>query len=443
MILQTENQVMSIKNKLMPHISKMITSERASNLKYTAKSTKRKFLRKQPTVVYFHQVDDPYSHLLVQTLSGLIKNFDVKLICHVVPSPLTSVVPRSDELKSYSLLDCKELVRYYELKFPQNADFPHLESLQVANRILCSSENTEDFLKTAFEVGNILWLNDRTSLGKLKKSRRLLTDHKVNRLMEQNQKIRHRKGHYLGGMLYFEGEWYWGIDRLSLLCERLKIQNLQKKISNLPLLKLKPNDQFPSFELEESDRKIDFYFSFRSPYSYLAINRMFDISRKYNVPLNVKPILPMVMRGLGIPQNKKMYIVYDAARISKKLGEPFGKIADPLGKGIGKCLAIFEYAKKKGQEEEYLKNVTRGIWSEGIDVSRNSELSKLIKRLNLDWDTAKEYLKADDWKKWAEQNREGLFKLGLWGVPSFSIGNFHAWGQDRIWMLEEKLKQIC
>ena len=52
-------------------------------------------------------------------------------------------------------------------------------------------------------------------------------------------------------------------------------------------------------------------------------------------------------------------------------------------------------------------------------------------------------LKDDSWRKVAEANREELFALGLWGVPSFRVNqNRPHWGQDRLWAIEQELQQV-
>jgi 2-hydroxychromene-2-carboxylate isomerase len=43
------------------------------------------------------------------------------------------------------------------------------------------------------------------------------------------------------------------------------------------------------------------------------------------------------------------------------------------------------------------------------------------------------------WRGTAERNREELFSLGLWGVPSFRVGDLAVWGQDRLWAVQEAL----
>ena len=49
-------------------------------------------------------------------------------------------------------------------------------------------------------------------------------------------------------------------------------------------------------------------------------------------------------------------------------------------------------------------------------------------------------LKHEGWRDTAERNREALFGLGLWGVPSFAVGDTAVWGQDRLWLIEQALR---
>ena len=44
----------------------------------------------------------------------------------------------------------------------------------------------------------------------------------------------------------------------------------------------------------------------------------------HRIPLVLRPIAPMVARGLPVPQVKRLYIVRDAKRCADRLGIPFG-----------------------------------------------------------------------------------------------------------------------
>ena len=61
---------------------------------------------------------------------------------------------------------------------------------------------------------------------------------------------------------------------------------------------------------------------------------------------------------------------------------------------------------------------------------------------------ARERLDRDDgWRGELEANREALFALGLWGVPSYCLRDpsgaalFSTWGQDRLWLVEAQIRR--
>jgi hypothetical protein len=49
---------------------------------------------------------------------------------------------------------------------------------------------------------------------------------------------------------------------------------------------------------------VDLFFSFRSPYSYLALPRVLKLVADYDLDLNLRPVYPLAVRrgfGLGYP----------------------------------------------------------------------------------------------------------------------------------------------
>ncbi|MDA0705161.1 MAG: hypothetical protein O2805_00695 [Proteobacteria bacterium] len=93
--------------------------------------------------------------------------------------------------------------------------------------------------------------------------------------------------------------------------------------------------------------ELEFFFSFRSPYSYLALQRAFRIADAFGLAIRVRPVLPMVMRGLPVPKSKLRYIASDAVREAERLKIPFGRFADPMGAGVERCLAVYAYSRKE------------------------------------------------------------------------------------------------
>ena len=55
---------------------------------------------------------------------------------------------------------------------------------------------------------------------------------------------------------------------------------------------------------------------------------------------------------------------------------------------------------------------------------------------------ARDQLETDRWRAEAEANRAEMMALGVWGVPSFRVGDVITWGQDRMWLIEDELKRL-
>ena len=188
---------------------------------------------------------------------------------------------------------------------------------------------------------------------------------------------------------------------------------------------------------------IEYFHSFRSPYSYLGLRRTFEIADAFGVEVKVRPVLPMVMRGMKVPKSKLMYIVRDTFREAIRRNIKFGKIADPVGEGAERCLAVFTYAESEHRARDFLLNAGVAIWSEAIDVATDKGMRRVTGRSGLFWPGVTAAMKNEEWREPIEANRESMMESGSWGVPTVRMGDFLAWGQDRDWMLVRHLEELC
>jgi len=146
-----------------------------------------------------------------------------------------------------------------------------------------------------------------------------------------------------------------------------------------------------------------------------------------------------VMRGLPVPREKRSYISLDAAREAHARGIPFGRVNDPVGRPTERGLALIPLAEREGKGQAYLLSFMRGVWAEGIDAGSERGLRTIAERAGLSWDAASAALRDEGWRAVAEANRAEMFGLGLWGVPSFRVGDLAVWGQDRLWAVQDAL----
>ena len=367
-------------------VSSIITSRALRNLRRGWNGLGRT-LGGQAVVHYFHQPDDPYSQLAAQLLPALHDTYKVSITSHIVSPPDKAAAPEYERLINLAKRDAALLGRAYGLKAPAPDATP----------------------KDAINDGDAL---------------------------------RKKLGHYLSGMFYFEGEWYWGVDRLHFLEERLRDARLVK---NKDAKLIAPAKEVTLSGAADSAKgaTLDFFLSFRSPYTYLAAARVRKLAEHYGATLRLRFVLPMVMRGLPVPGTKRLYITLDTKREAERLGLPFGTVVDPVGKPTERGLAVLHHAIQAGKGSAFAESFLSGVFAEGIDAGSDAGLAKLAERAGLDSTLVATALKDESWRKIAEANREELFALGLWGVPSFRVNQNNAhWGQDRLWAIEQELQQV-
>ena len=149
----------------------------------------------------------------------------------------------------------------------------------------------------------------------------------------------------------------------------------------------------------------------------------------------------MMMRGMNVPQTKKMYIFHDTKREAKKHGIDYGFVADPLGKAVKNCYALFALAKSQGKEISYLLEFARAVNSQGLLADNENGMQVIVQRSGLNWHEAKRELNnpVQPWRQEVEDNMNELNNLGLWGVPCFHYQDTVTWGQDRLWVIEQAI----
>jgi 2-hydroxychromene-2-carboxylate isomerase len=165
------------------------------------------------------------------------------------------------------------------------------------------------------------------------------------------------------------------------------------------------------------------------------------LGRAAGVPVRLRWVLPMVMRGLPVPKAKRAYIAADAAREAHLRGVPFGRVLDPVGRPTERALALFPLAERGGRGEAYLLSAMQAIWAEGLDPGSDRDLRRIAARAGLDWNDCQAALADDGWRAVAEANRAELFAHGLWGVPSLVANGTAVWGQDRLWAIRDALRR--
>ena len=423
-----------LRNRLIPPLSAFLVSRTRRDLVRHRHALRRRLRGRRPTIRYFHQLDDPYSHLAVQMLSPLLARYDIALEIHLVPAPDDAAAPERERLRCYGLRDAVRLARTYGLEFPPAARLPAPETAMLATRRLAADLAPPSFAALAPVVGAALWSGhnlDPTAAASAEIAVAAL---------QRGRALRERLGHYLGGMFEFEGEWYWGVDRLNHLEQRLSGLGLDRAAAGTP-----PLAPYRTMRLDRTAAPgpapvIEFWFSFRSPYVSIAFPRVRRLARHYGAELRLRPILPMIMRGLPVPRSKSRYIMLDTMREAERSAMPYGRMIEPVGAPIERCMAVQWRAMALGKGEEFGERALQSIFAEGRSPGEDRVLLDLADRAGLTGEDVRAALADDGWRGAAEANRLALFEAGLWGAPSYRVNGKPAhWGQDRLWALEQDI----
>ncbi|UTW54900.1 DsbA family protein [Kordiimonas sp. SCSIO 12610] len=412
-----------------------LTSERKIKLERLLFETGRRLTRRPREVIYFHRVDDPYCQLMVQVLPEFSKRFGVKVIPKVVERLPADMYPDPARFEAYSILDASRLARLYGAGFPYNATVPDRLAVGMAHRFLASVEDNDNFFGIAEEIGEALWQRNLVDVQELTKSADLTNDK-----LTKNEQLLRKLGHYASATLYYGGEFYFGLDRLDHLERRLNDEGCGDGEVHFELQRLWRHE-IRNLHKSIAGRSIELFFSVRSPYSYLGLEYAQELAAEAGVSIRLKPVLPMLMRGMKVPSAKGRYILNDVAREARVEGIRFGKINDPLGLATKRAMALGFATIKEGYGLEFFTAFTRGVWSQGIDGTSDDGLKEILKNASLSSDWLSHALPEEDWMRIAETNQRDMLMSGSWGVPTFRVGNTVLWGQDRMWAVLEALKQ--
>ena len=393
-------------------------------------------------VLYFHKVDDPYSHLTIQYIEKLKSSFDIILTPVLVGEEDPKSIHEPSLYSVYCLEDAKRIAPFYGIELSADS-YPKNDLIDKANSILSVVED-KDFSEVGSIVSDALWHDNETALDELAKKYNA-TEDVVKTKIELGNKLRNDKGYYFGSAFYYEKELYWSVDRIHHLEDRLTELGIKKELINEPICA--PEITAPSILRSDRSVQLSYYPSLNSPYTYVSAKRVRELREDYPINLITKPVLPMLMRNMTIPAFKGKYIISDAAREGRKNDYTMGKIYSPIGKPARRAYSLFPIVDEAGKGFEYIDDLLYASFHEGINIGEEDYLKSLIDKLELNWSEIKKSLGTKQWKKVLDDNLKDMYEGNCWGVPSFKITDsdgsnpYYVWGQDRMWLLKEEINK--
>lgn len=206
---------------------------------------------------------------------------------------------------------------------------------------------------------------------------------------------------------------------------------------------------------------VEVFWSFRSPYSYLATPRLAQIEAEYDVELQIRPVYPLAVRvdGFFKRQDKRwpMYVARDCFRTAQMLGMTFGPprpdpIVMDMATGevakeqpyIRRLTHLGQAAVEKGRGMPFILEVSHLIWSGQVQGwNEGDHLARATERAGLDLPGLDRTVEAEGERLEAtiQASHARLEEVGHWGVPTMVFKDEPFFGQDRIETLLWRMRQ--
>ena len=200
---------------------------------------------------------------------------------------------------------------------------------------------------------------------------------------------------------------------------------------------------------------VDLYFSFRSPYSYLALPKTMRLVADYDVAVNLRPVYPLAVR---IPDFFKRtnpqfarYVALDSWRVAQHEKIPFRfPRPDPIVQNmatlevaeqqpyIHRLTRLGALAQLEGRSLLFVDAIARVLWDGTVTPwNEGDHLARAAEKAGFDLAAMDKAVLADPDRFEAAivGNEKDHAASGHWGVPTFVFEKEPFFGQDRIDLL--------
>lgn len=209
--------------------------------------------------------------------------------------------------------------------------------------------------------------------------------------------------------------------------------------------------------------EIDVFWSFRSPWSYLATPRLRAWQERYDLAVRFRPVYPIAIRTpeffLQMNPLWPVYFQRDLVRVAEFLGLPLvWPNPDPVNQYRGddgrprtsedqphvhRLTRLGVVAEEQGHGIEFADEVSRLIWQGTENWHEGAHLAEAAARCGFELDAMDEVAsgETDRLEAAIDQNQQDHEAAGHWGVPTCVFRGEPFFGQDRLDVLLWRLQQ--
>ena len=192
-------------------------------------------------------------------------------------------------------------------------------------------------------------------------------------------------------------------------------------------------------------KKIEFFFDVGSSYSYIAYKALPGFAAAHGAEIVWRPmLLGGVFKATGnhspaeIPA-KMRWLSQDLQRWAGHYGVPFAhnpyfpiNTLTLMRGAVGMQMRGLDFAK-------YLETMFHAMWGEPRNLGQPDELAAVLRAAGFDAEAFQALVNDPAVKEQLKQNTEEAVTRGVFGAPTFFVGEDMFWGQDRLDFVAEAL----
>ena len=191
---------------------------------------------------------------------------------------------------------------------------------------------------------------------------------------------------------------------------------------------------------------IDYFMITLSPFCYLAGDELEQIAEKHGATIAYKPVnLLQIFAATGgiVPADRhparQAYRMQELTRVAKAKGLPINlKPAFFPSNPVPSCYSVINAQNSGGGDVAGLcQSFLRACWAEEKDVAEDIVLRACLTENGFDPDLVNSGLLSG--AVVFERNTEEAIKKGVFGAPTYVVGDQIFWGQDRLSYLDKYL----
>lgn len=198
-------------------------------------------------------------------------------------------------------------------------------------------------------------------------------------------------------------------------------------------------------------KQVEFYFDIVSPYSYLAHAPVERVCKEYGVDLVYRPmLLGGVLNAVGLQApievpSKGSYQVRDIKRWAEHYGLPM-RFPEPFPFRTLKTMRAAMWCAEEAEIEPFVREAFSLYWEEdgapkGFDEADEDEpLREVARRIGADPVEVFDAASEPEIKQSLKRATDEALDRGVFGAPTFFVGEEMYWGNDRLFFVEAALR---